>query len=81
VHSPEEALAIANGEVAVIGGAEIFALFLARADRIELTEVHADVEGDACVPAFGSGWRAVAREDHPAQGDRPPYSFVTLERA
>jgi len=80
-HSPEEALSMANGDVAVIGGAEVFALFLNRADRIELTEVHADVEGDARVPAFGSEWREVAREDHPAVGDRPAYSFVTLERA
>ena len=80
-HSPEEALSMANGDVAVIGGAEVFALFLNRADRIELTEVHADVEGDARVPAFGSEWREVAREDHPAEGDRPAYSFVTLEPA
>ena len=37
--------------------------------------------GDAVVPAFGAEWREVAREDHPAEGDRPAYSFVTLERA
>ena len=50
------------------------------ADRIELTEVHERVEGDAVVPPF-AGWREVAREDHPAEGDRPAYSFVTLVRA
>ncbi|MBO9622146.1 MAG: dihydrofolate reductase [Sphingomonas sp.] len=81
-HTPDEALALAGAEeVAVIGGAEIFALFLDRADRIELTEVHADVEGDAVVPDFGAEWREVAREDHAAEGDRPAHSFVTLERA
>ncbi|MCD2323213.1 dihydrofolate reductase [Sphingomonas sp. IC-56] len=80
-HTPEQALAMAGDDVAIIGGAEIFALFLDRADRIELTEVHLDAQGDATVPAFGAGWRETAREDHPAQGDRPPYSFVTLERA
>lgn len=81
-HTPEEALALAGSEeVAVIGGAEIFALFLDRADRIELTEVHVDVEGDAVVPDFETGWREVAREDHPAEGERPAYSFVALERA
>lgn len=79
VHSPEEALALAGGDVAVIGGAEIFALFLDRADRVELTEVHCDAEGDATVPAF-TGWREVAREDHPSEAGRPAYSFVTLER-
>ena len=78
-HSPAEALALAgDGEVAVIGGAEIFALF--RADRIELTEVHAAPEGDAAVRPFGLEWREVAREDFPGEAGRPAYSFVTLER-
>ncbi|MBB4155160.1 dihydrofolate reductase [Sphingomonas jinjuensis] len=76
-YSPEEALALADGDAAVIGGAEIFALFTP--DRIELTEVHARPEGDAIVPAF-TGWREIAREDFPAEGDRPAYSFVTLVR-
>ncbi|MGV3457884.1 dihydrofolate reductase [Sphingomonas sp.] len=81
VHSVAEALDVAGeGEVAVIGGAEIFALFLHLAERIELTEVHLSPEGDAVVPAFGAEWREVAREDHPAEGERPAYSFVTLTR-
>ena len=80
-HSPEDALALAGeSEVAVIGGAEVFALFLDRADRIELTEVHVDAEGDATVPAFGAGWREIAREEHASEAGRPAYSFVTLER-
>ena len=79
-HDPDAALALAGGgEVAVIGGAEVFRLFLARADRIELTEVHRAVDGDVTVPPF-DGWREVAREDHAAEGDRPAYSFVTLVR-
>lgn len=79
-HDVEGALALAGGgEVAVIGGAEVFALFEARADRIELTEVHGAPEGDAVVPPF-TGWREVAREDHGAEGDRPAYSYVTLVR-
>jgi dihydrofolate reductase len=81
-HTPEAALALAgDGDVAVIGGAEVFALFLDHADRIELTEVHLDAEGDAVVPGFGDEWREVAREDHAAVSDRPAYSFVTLVRA
>jgi dihydrofolate reductase len=82
-HSPEAALALAlagDGEVAVIGGAEVFALFLDRADRVELTEVHIHAEGDATVPDFGQGWRETAREDHESEAGRPAYSFVTLER-
>ena len=78
-HSVDEALALAGDDVAVIGGAEVFALFLDRADRVELTEVHVAAEGDAAVPAF-VGWREVAREDHPAEGERPAHSFVTLTR-
>ncbi|RYE03017.1 MAG: dihydrofolate reductase [Sphingomonadales bacterium] len=80
-HTPEEALALAGpGEVAVIGGAEVFALFLPRADRIELTEVHGEHAGDATVPPFGLAWREVAREDFASEAGRPAYSFVTLER-
>ncbi|MDH4742755.1 dihydrofolate reductase [Sphingomonas sp. CBMAI 2297] len=78
-HSPAEALALAGpGEVAVIGGAEIFAQFAP--DRIELTEIHAAPPGDAIVPAFGVEWREVAREDFTEEAGRPAYSFVTLER-
>ncbi len=78
-HTPAEALALAGpGEVAVIGGAEIFALFTP--DRIELTEVHGDFAGDAVVPAFGVEWREVARENFQEEAGRPAYSFVTLER-
>ena len=76
-HSVNDALALAGGDVSVIGGAEVFALFLDRADRVELTEVHAAVEGDTIVPAF-DGWHEVAREDHAADGERPGHSFVTL---
>jgi len=79
-HSVEEALALAGDDAAVIGGAEVFALFLDRADRIELTEVHVAPEGDATVPAF-TGWREVEREDYLAEGDRPAFSFVTLAKS
>lgn len=68
-------------ELAVIGGAEVFALFLDRADRVELTEIHADVPGDAVVPGFPAAtWKERARTDHPAGDTYPAYSFVTLER-
>jgi dihydrofolate reductase len=80
-HAPGDALALAGDvpEVAVIGGAEVFALFTA--DRVELTEVHAAPAGDAIVPPFTHAeWRETAREDLPGGTDYPPYSFVTLER-
>jgi dihydrofolate reductase len=73
-HSVAAAIALAGGdEIAVIGGAEVFALFTP--DRVELTEVHDSPEGDATVPPFApADWREVFREDHDG------YSFVTLER-
>ena len=79
VHDVDAALALAGDDVAVIGGAEVFALFRDRADRIELTEVHCAAEGDVTMPGF-DGWREVAREDVAAEGERPAYSFVTLVR-
>jgi len=78
-----EALVLAGEvpEIAVIGGAGIFDIFLGDADRIELTEVHCAPEGDAIVPPFDAEtWRETAREDHPAEEGRPAFSYVTLVR-
>jgi dihydrofolate reductase len=80
-HSPEHALALAGeGEIAVIGGADIFSAFLPGASRLELTEVHADIPGDTFLPPIGSGWREESREEHPAAAGRPAFAFVTLVR-
>lgn len=82
-HSLPEAFALAApDDVSVIGGAEIFALALAFANRVELTEVDADVEGDTVMadPRDSGMWRETSREEHAAENDRPPYAFVTLER-
>ena len=83
VHSVDEAIERARGEqVSVIGGADLFALFLPVADRIELTEVVDDIPGDTFIddPRGSGEWREVAREDHAAEAGRPPFRFVTLER-
>ncbi|AGH49689.1 dihydrofolate reductase [Sphingomonas sp. MM-1] len=76
-HSVDQAIALAGDveEVAVIGGAEIYALFMPQADRIELTEVHRTVEGDTKMPPLGAGWRVANRE----MGG-PDFDFVTIER-
>ncbi len=80
--SAEEALKLANGpHVCVIGGTEIFKLFLPIADRIELTEIASKPEGDTSMPAFDkSEWQETARESHPAEGKVPAHDFVTLVR-
>src|SRR3546814_3551590 len=72
----ESAIALA-GEVpaiSVIGGAEIFALFLPLATRIELTEVQVEAAGDTVMPPFSPAmWRETAREAHAPEDGRPGY--------
>ena len=68
-------------EAMIMGGAEIYALSLPYTDRLYLTEVHADVQGDAFFPEYDkSRWQEVAREDFAAEGPNPySYSFVVYE--
>ncbi len=69
-------------EVAVIGGAQLYAEMFDHATRLYITEVHAAPEGDVSFPAFDiSHWREVSRERHEAgEKDSAAYSFVLLER-
>ena len=79
----EEALTLAGGdEVMIIGGAQVYALALPLADRMLLTEIQADVEGDTHFPYFdASEWREVERQTYPANGRNPlPYAFVVYRR-
>jgi dihydrofolate reductase len=82
VHDIESAIAIAEAPIlSVVGGAEIYALMLPHADRIELTEVDASPDGDTIVPPFDPAiWSESAREDHSATDTQPAFSFVTLRR-
>ena len=83
-HDVEEALHLAGAQaVSVIGGADIFRLFLPLADKIELTEVLQDVEGDTVMedPRDDGTWREIFRHEHPAEEGRPAFRFVTLERS
>ena len=90
VTSVEEAVDLAgqltapniDAEIMVIGGAQIFELTLPVANRIYLTELHANIEGDVFFPPFPPGqWQEVAREDRPATPENPfTYSFLVLER-
>lgn len=81
-HSVTDAIRIANApHICIIGGAEIYRLFLPLAHRIELTQVHAAPDGDTQIDPFDPAtWQEVARTDHAAEGERPAYSFVTLKR-
>jgi dihydrofolate reductase len=83
-HSADEALALAGSErVSIIGGADVFALFLPVADRIELTEVLADIPGDTVMPDPRDAieWKETEVAVHAPEDGRPGYRFVTLDRA
>jgi dihydrofolate reductase len=81
VHTVEEALALAgDGDLTVIGGVEVFDLFMPLATRIELTEVHEHTGGETIMTYPGSDWVETAREERPADGKWPAHSFVTLVR-
>ena len=84
VHDVESAIeAAGKSPISVIGGAAIFALFEPIADKIELTEVIAEVDGDVSMPDLRSSerWREVAYEDHLPTADTPAWRTVTLVRA
>ena len=80
VHDWEAALAAAAGtELMVVGGAEIYALALAQADRLHLTEVAAEPDGDVRFPAFDRAqFRETFREAHPA-GPRVEHAFAFVD--
>ena len=82
-HDVDGALMLAGDTpVSVIGGAAVFAAFMAVADRFELTEVMLAPMGDVSMPdpRDSGAWREVAAVDHPAEGDAPAWSAITLVR-
>lgn len=84
VRTPEQALARVRDREAlmVMGGAQIYALFLPQAHRMHLTRVHARFEGDTYFPAWqAQAWEERQRQDH-APDERNPhaYSFIELVR-
>ncbi len=76
------AAAGAAAEIVVIGGGEIYSLFLARADRIYLTEVDLDIDGDTQFPLINfAQWHESAREIHPrGPQDSAAYILRVLDR-
>lgn len=80
-HTLADALTAAgDGEVFVIGGAELYAQTLPAAQRLYLTEVAAAADGDAFFPAIDAAqWREIERRE----GGRgtPAFDFVTYERS
>jgi dihydrofolate reductase len=77
-----DALRRSATEIAVIGGAEIYAQWMPYADRLEITEVHARPEGDTVFAAIDAAdWEEVARVRNPASSDdSAEFSYVTYRR-
>ena len=88
VHALEDALHVARDanetEVFILGGAEIYRQAMHRCDRMYLTRVHADVEGDTWFPDFDdvTEWKLTDAEHFDAdEKNEYPFSFLTYDRA
>ena len=86
-HSLDEAVQLAavagDAEPFIAGGAEIYRLSMHTADRMYLTRVHAEVEGDTFFPEFDdvNEWCLVDAEHFEAdEKNEFPFSFLTYDR-
>ena len=81
VHSAEEALDAAkdNEEIMIIGGEQIFKEFLPVSNKMYITFIDKEFEGDSYFPEYNKNeWKGTFREDHNEGGLK--YSFVDFER-
>lgn len=84
VTSTDAAIALAGAveEAVIIGGGTIYTACLPRADKLYLTFIDADIEGDTCFPDWGEGWLEVEKTAYAAdEKNRYNMEFVVLERA
>jgi dihydrofolate reductase len=84
-NSIEEAISLAGdeSEIFFIGGARLYEQILPRADRLYLSRIHGDIDGDTRFPDYNeSAWTRIAHELRPADPDNPyPISFEVYERS
>lgn len=81
VNSIEEALMLCNNDCFIIGGGEIYKQSIDIADKIYLTLVQEDFEGDTYFPEIGKEWTKVIREDfEPDEKNAHKYSFINYEK-
>jgi len=82
VHTIEDALKLADGDAFIFGGAQVYELAMPYVDKMYITEVHADINGDVHFPTYDeSEWHEIARDEH-KKDDKNQYDFdfVELER-
>ena len=84
VHTIEDALNLVKDDTQpfIIGGGEIYRLFMPYCDRIELTRVHHNFEADVFFPQIDlNQWKEIARENIDATKEQPyHYSYITFEK-
>ena len=84
VASPSEALSVTSdaNEIMIIGGSQIYALFLPEAGRLHVTRVHVNIEGDAFFPDIDiDTWQLVSSEEHEADASNQySFAFMSYER-
>ena len=81
VYSLEEALLLTNNDCFIIGGGEIYKQSLEVADKIYLTLVHKDFEGDTTFPELGKEWATIDTKDFDADEKNDyDYSFIEYDR-
>jgi dihydrofolate reductase len=73
----EKAKAYGDEEIFIIGGEAIYKLAMPYIDRIYLTKIHAEVEGDKYFKFDPSGWKETSRQAHPA-GEKNQYAYEFL---
>ena len=67
-----------QGEIFVIGGGQIFELALPQADRLYLTVVHTEIEGDAFFPEYKDFKKVISQSS--GHSEKYSYIFLTLEK-
>ncbi|MGF1768216.1 type 3 dihydrofolate reductase [Enterovibrio makurazakiensis] len=81
--SIEEALILVDGveEAVIIGGGTIYGASLPKADRLYLTFIDADIDGDTCFPEWGEGW-VTSHSEYFDADEKNKYNmeFVVLDR-
>ncbi len=83
VHSLEDALTRVQNDTEpfIVGGEQIYRIGMEIADRLYITWIHAEFDGDVFFPEIGPEWKEVEREERSPDKAHPfPYSFVTYER-
>ena len=81
VHSLEEALLLTGSNCFIIGGGEIYKQSIDIADKVYLTLVHKELEGDTTFPELDNNWAKISRKDFKAdEKNEYDYSFIEYER-